>query len=172
MLWRGLQKVTSKPGFLLRAMQENDAHPDWTKEQQGKVHADTSQAIKRLEREQEDLEREGDQEGLAGCDQLAEAHPTMLDETVEAALQAQKFLQTQYDRTLTPLENYRKIFTDPTWYNGYLNSLTYVVINSVISVSAALPAVLPALCPISMQQVISSGVRCDSSRSLATSTLR
>ena len=38
------------------------------------------------------------------------------------------------------LDNYRKIFTDPTWYNGYLNSLTYVVINTVISVAAALPA--------------------------------
>ncbi len=105
MLWRGVQKVTSKPGFLLRAMQENDANPDWTKEQQGKVHADTSQAIKRLEREQEDLEREGDQEGLAGCDQLAEAHPTMLEEGVEAAWKAQQLLQTPYDRTLTLPEN-------------------------------------------------------------------
>ena len=38
------------------------------------------------------------------------------------------------------LENYRKIFTDPTWYNGYINSLIYVVINTVISVSVALPA--------------------------------
>ena len=38
------------------------------------------------------------------------------------------------------LENYRTIFTDSTWYNGYLNSLTYVAINTVISVSAALPA--------------------------------
>jgi glycerol transport system permease protein len=38
------------------------------------------------------------------------------------------------------LENYAKIFTDPTWYNGYFNSLTYVVINTVISVTAALPA--------------------------------
>jgi glycerol transport system permease protein len=37
------------------------------------------------------------------------------------------------------LENYAKIFTDPTWYNGYFNSLTYVVINTVISVTAALP---------------------------------
>jgi glycerol transport system permease protein len=36
--------------------------------------------------------------------------------------------------------NYVKIFTDPTWYNGYFNSITYVVINTVISVSAALPA--------------------------------
>jgi glycerol transport system permease protein len=36
--------------------------------------------------------------------------------------------------------NYIKIFTDPTWYNGYFNSITYVVINTVISVSAALPA--------------------------------
>ncbi|MCY4222154.1 MAG: carbohydrate ABC transporter permease [Thiotrichales bacterium] len=38
------------------------------------------------------------------------------------------------------LENYKKIFTDSTWYTGYINSLTYVVINTVISVTAALPA--------------------------------
>jgi len=38
------------------------------------------------------------------------------------------------------LENYRTIFTDPTWYNGYLNSLAYVVMNTAISVTAALPA--------------------------------
>lgn len=38
------------------------------------------------------------------------------------------------------LANYRKIFTDSTWYSGYINSLTYVVINTVISVTAALPA--------------------------------
>jgi glycerol transport system permease protein len=38
------------------------------------------------------------------------------------------------------LDNYRKIFTDPTWYNGYINSITYVVINTLISVTAALPA--------------------------------
>lgn len=38
------------------------------------------------------------------------------------------------------LDNYRKIFTDPTWYWGYFNSLIYVVINTVISVAVALPA--------------------------------
>ncbi len=38
------------------------------------------------------------------------------------------------------VENYVAIFTDPTWYNGYINSLAYVSINTVISVSAALPA--------------------------------
>ena len=38
------------------------------------------------------------------------------------------------------LANYKKIFTDSTWYGGYINSLTYVVINTVISVTAALPA--------------------------------
>ena len=38
------------------------------------------------------------------------------------------------------LENYAKIFTDPTWYTGYLNSITYVVVNTVISVTFALPA--------------------------------
>ena len=38
------------------------------------------------------------------------------------------------------LDNYRAIFTDPVWYNGYLNSLSYVLINSAISVCVALPA--------------------------------
>ncbi|MDJ0955407.1 MAG: carbohydrate ABC transporter permease [Arenicellales bacterium] len=37
-------------------------------------------------------------------------------------------------------DNYKKILTDPTWYNGYINSITYVVINTVISVTVALPA--------------------------------
>ena len=38
------------------------------------------------------------------------------------------------------LANYRKIFTDSTWYGGYLNSLAYVAVNTVLSVAAALPA--------------------------------
>jgi glycerol transport system permease protein len=36
--------------------------------------------------------------------------------------------------------NYVKIFTDPTWYRGYINSLIYVLINTALSVSVALPA--------------------------------
>ncbi|WEX11921.1 carbohydrate ABC transporter permease [Chelativorans sp. AA-79] len=38
------------------------------------------------------------------------------------------------------LRNYRVIFTDPAWYSGYINSIIYVVMNTVISVTAALPA--------------------------------
>jgi glycerol transport system permease protein len=38
------------------------------------------------------------------------------------------------------LENYITIFTDRTWYIGYVNSVTYVVINTLISVTVALPA--------------------------------
>ena len=38
------------------------------------------------------------------------------------------------------LDNYKKIFTDSTWYMGYVNSITYTVFNTIISVSAALPA--------------------------------
>ena len=37
-------------------------------------------------------------------------------------------------------ENYITIFTDSTWYTGYLNSIYYVVMNTVLSVAAALPA--------------------------------
>ncbi|MQX35354.1 carbohydrate ABC transporter permease [Roseospira navarrensis] len=48
------------------------------------------------------------------------------------------------DFTLWPreftFENYITIFTDPTWYMGYVNSLIYVSLNTVISVTVALPA--------------------------------
>ncbi|MGI9391545.1 MAG: carbohydrate ABC transporter permease [Boseongicola sp.] len=38
------------------------------------------------------------------------------------------------------LDNYRAIFTDPTWYWGYINSISYVTLNTVISLTVALPA--------------------------------
>jgi glycerol transport system permease protein len=38
------------------------------------------------------------------------------------------------------LRNYAVIFTDPSWYSGYINSIIYVVLNTVISIAAALPA--------------------------------
>jgi glycerol transport system permease protein len=36
--------------------------------------------------------------------------------------------------------NYAHILTDPSWYGGYINSMTYVTINTVLSVLVALPA--------------------------------
>ena len=38
------------------------------------------------------------------------------------------------------LDNYRVIFNDPSWYSGYINSIIYVVLNTAISLSVALPA--------------------------------
>jgi glycerol transport system permease protein len=38
------------------------------------------------------------------------------------------------------LANYAVILTDPSWYMGYVNSLIYVVMNTVISLAVALPA--------------------------------
>ncbi|KAB2884712.1 MAG: carbohydrate ABC transporter permease [Albidovulum sp.] len=38
------------------------------------------------------------------------------------------------------LASYKTIFTDPTWYWGYINSIIYVTINTLISVTVALPA--------------------------------
>ena len=42
--------------------------------------------------------------------------------------------------TRPTLDNYRTIFTDPSWYSGYINSLKYVIINTILSISFALPA--------------------------------
>ena len=37
-------------------------------------------------------------------------------------------------------DNYIKILTDPSWYSGYINSIIYVVMNTAISLTVALPA--------------------------------
>jgi glycerol transport system permease protein len=37
-------------------------------------------------------------------------------------------------------DNYHTIFTDKSWYSGYVNSIQYTVINMVLSVTVALPA--------------------------------
>ena len=37
-------------------------------------------------------------------------------------------------------DNYRAIFTNPAWYSGYLNSISYVSLNTVMSLLVALPA--------------------------------
>ena len=44
-----------------------------------------------------------------------------------------------FPRNLT-LQNYLKIFEDPSWYWGYLNSIIYVSMNTAISLTVALPA--------------------------------
>ncbi len=46
---------------------------------------------------------------------------------------------TLWPRDIT-FDNYIKIFTDESWYSGYINSLTYVIINTVLSIALALPA--------------------------------
>jgi glycerol transport system permease protein len=46
---------------------------------------------------------------------------------------------TLFPATFT-LGNYATILTDPSWYMGYVNSIIYVVMNTVISIIVALPA--------------------------------
>ena len=38
------------------------------------------------------------------------------------------------------VDSYVEILTNPVWYNGYIASISYVVINTIISVTVALPA--------------------------------
>lgn len=44
-----------------------------------------------------------------------------------------------YPQDLT-FANYIKIFADPSWYSGYINSIIYVSLNTVISLLVAIPA--------------------------------
>lgn len=38
------------------------------------------------------------------------------------------------------LDNFREVLGNPVWYRGFLDSLSYVVLNTVLSISFALPA--------------------------------
>jgi glycerol transport system permease protein len=44
-----------------------------------------------------------------------------------------------YPANLT-FANYLKVFTDPTWYSGYINAMIYVSLNTLMSLAFALPA--------------------------------
>jgi glycerol transport system permease protein len=46
---------------------------------------------------------------------------------------------TMWPANLT-FDNFKTIFTDSSWYDGYINSIVYVAINMVLSVAVALPA--------------------------------
>jgi len=46
---------------------------------------------------------------------------------------------TLWPRTVT-FDNYVRIFTDSSWYSGYINSLKYVIANTILSIAVALPA--------------------------------
>jgi glycerol transport system permease protein len=46
---------------------------------------------------------------------------------------------TLFPQNLT-FQNYVTILTDPSWYMGYVNSIIYVTMNVVISITVALPA--------------------------------
>ncbi|GAB3539879.1 carbohydrate ABC transporter permease [Noviherbaspirillum agri] len=46
---------------------------------------------------------------------------------------------TMWPANLT-FDNFKTIFTDASWYDGYINSIIYVLINMVLSVAVALPA--------------------------------
>lgn len=46
---------------------------------------------------------------------------------------------TLFPQTFT-FDNYAVIFSDSSWYSGYLNSMTYVAMNVVITLLVALPA--------------------------------
>lgn len=44
-----------------------------------------------------------------------------------------------WPRELT-FDNYKVIFSDPSWYSGYINSMIYVFLNMTLSILVALPA--------------------------------
>jgi glycerol transport system permease protein len=50
-------------------------------------------------------------------------------------------VMTMWPAKLT-FDNYITIFTGESWYSGYINSIIYVALNMVMSVTLALPAAM------------------------------
>ena len=62
-----------------------------------------------------------------------------------------------FPRTIT-FANYVTIFTDPSWYTGYLNSIQYVALNTVISLSLVLPLRSPLHSSLSEPRISSGAI--------------
>lgn len=59
---------------------------------------------------------------------------------VSMSLRSNQEIVTEFGFVPTTWANYVEIATNPIWYEGFANSLTYVALNTVISVAFAFPA--------------------------------
>ena len=62
---------------------------------------------------------------------------------------------TLYPKSPT-LDHYQVIFSDSSWYLGYLNATVYVLMNVAICLVAAIPAAYAFLATVSLVVVLSS----------------
>jgi glutathione S-transferase len=120
-------KVENSTGFLLQAIRQNYANPEFAQEQRREVLAARQQAkreiqkqLKLLEQQKADLEKVRDRELNQLRDQVAAESPDLLDRAVVELLAEDKGFLFLYKRDKSALENYQSRPSLQAFFNRYL----------------------------------------------------
>jgi len=112
---QGSGGVKSATGFLIRAIKENWANPEYAESQQKATKGnnesrETYQAAletkRELEAKRRRLEETHEQELATLCRQIANDEPELLERICDEVVEGTKFNRSQYDKSKSPLENY------------------------------------------------------------------
>jgi hypothetical protein len=120
-------KVENSTGFLLKAIRENYANPEFAQEQQREASAVRQQdkqgremQVKALEQQRGTIELARDRELDSLCGQVAAEVPDLLEQAASALLVEHFGFRQFYDRTKSALENFQMRKTVQTFLNPYL----------------------------------------------------
>lgn len=120
-------KVENSTGFLLQAIRQNYANPEFAQEQKREASAATQQAkherqqqIRMFEQQKADLEKACDRELNQLRDQVAAKSPDILDQAVAELLTENRGFLFLYKRDESALENYLSRPFLQAFFNPYL----------------------------------------------------
>src|SRR5919199_3849902 len=120
-------KVDNSTGFLLQAIRQNYANPEFAQQLRREASAATQQAkrerqqqVKMLEQQKADLEKARDQELNQLRDQMAAESPDVLEQVAAELLATDKGFLFLYKRDKSALENYQSRPSLQAFFNPYL----------------------------------------------------
>ena len=120
-------KVENSTGFLLQAIRQNYANPEFAQEQKREASAATQQAkreiqkqVKMLEQQKADLEKARDRELYQLRDKVAAESPDVLEQAVAELLAEDRGFLFLYKRDKSALENYQLRPSLQALFNPYL----------------------------------------------------
>jgi hypothetical protein len=120
-------KVENSTGFLLQAIRQNYANPEFVQEQKREASAATQQAtreiqkqVKMLEQQKVDLEKACDRELNQLRDHVAAESPDILDRAVAELLTENRGFLFLYKRDKSALENYLSRLSLQAFFHPYL----------------------------------------------------
>jgi len=122
-------KVENSTGFLLQAIRQNYANPEFVHELQREASAVRQQAkraqekqVKVLEQQKADIESARDRELDQMRDRVASEAPDVLEQAAAALLAANNGFRFLYKRDMTALENYQSSTSLRVFFSPYLET--------------------------------------------------